>query len=85
MAPEINFNDTEIAFKSKSDGDLSFSIFIFKMMGKPFIVKVGTQLTLLALKLHLPIQGLIRKTIFRQFCGGETIKDCTEPFEFLKC
>ena len=84
MAPEINFNDTEIAFKSKSDGDLSFSIFIFKMMGKPFIVKVGTQLTLLALKLHLPIQGLIRKTIFRQFCGGETIKDCTEPFEYLK-
>ncbi len=84
MAEEINFNNTEIAFKSKSKGDLNFSIFMFKMMGKPFIVKLGTQLTLLALKLGLPIQGIIRKTIFRQFCGGETIVDCTEPFEHLK-
>ena len=84
MAEEINFNNTEIAFKSKSDGDLSFSIFMFKMMGKPLIVKLGTKLTLLALKLHLPIQGMIRKTIFRQFCGGETIGDCTLPFGHLK-
>lgn len=84
MASELNFDNTEVAFRSKSDADLNFSIFIYKLMRKPALVKLSTKLTLFALQLRLPIQWIIRRTIFRQFCGGETIQDCTEPFKYLK-
>ncbi len=53
-------------------------------MGRPFLVNLFSKLTLVGLKLNLPIKWIIKKTIFRQFCGGETIVECTEPFEFLK-
>lgn len=72
----ISFDNTEIAFKSKSDKDLNRAYLLFKMVGKPWIVKFGKGVTPLALKLHLPIKGLIKNTIFKQFCGGETIEEC---------
>ena len=74
----VSFDDTAVAFESKSDKDLNFSMFMFKLMGKQWVVKIGTALTLFALKLRLPIEGLIKATVFRQFCGGESITDC-EP------
>ena len=43
-------------------------------MGQPWLVKLFSSLTLLALKLHLPISGIIKATIFRQFCGGESLE-----------
>ena len=49
---------------------------MFKMMGMPAMVKIGTTLTNLSLNLHLPVEGLIKKTIFNQFCGGVTEEDC---------
>ncbi len=70
------FNNTKRAFILKSDHDLNRSIFIFKTMNIPFFVPLGIFFTKLALKLRLPIEWLIKKTIFAQFCGGETQKDC---------
>ncbi len=74
----VSFDDTAVAFESKTDQDLNFSIFMFKLMGQPALVKMGTSLTLLALKMRLPIEGIIKGTVFRQFCGGVSIEDC-EP------
>ena len=74
----VSFDDTAVAFESKSDKDLNFSIFMFKLMGRPWLVKLGTTLTQLGLNLRLPIEPIIRATVFRQFCGGESIEDC-EP------
>jgi proline dehydrogenase len=79
----IDFNNTEIAFKGKTDHDLKWSYRLFKLMSKPWLVKVGKGLTSIAFKLHLPINGLIKKTIFKQFCGGETIKECDERINQL--
>lgn len=70
------FNDTEIAFKSKSNQDLNRAYWLFKIIGYPSIVKIGKGFTNFALKTHLPINGIIRSTIFKQFCGGETINEC---------
>ncbi len=70
------FNNTEIAFRLKSNAELDRAIFMFEAMGRPFMVKSGTSLTRLALNMHLPVEGLIKKTIFNQFCGGETEEDC---------
>ena len=50
----IDFNNTEIAFKGKTDHDLKWSYRLFKLMSKPWLVKVGKGLTSIAFKLHLP-------------------------------
>ena len=64
----ISFDNTEIAFSGKSSKDLRRAYWLFKIVANPTIVKFG-------LKMHLPINGLIKKTIFRQFCGGESIQE----------
>lgn len=70
------FNNTKSAFKLKSNTELDRAIFLFSMMNRPTLVKAGTALTKLSLKLHLPVETLIKKTIFEQFCGGVTEEDC---------
>ncbi len=72
----ITFDNTEIAFESKTDKDLNRAYRLFKLIGNRNLVKLGKPVTNLALKLGLPIKGMIRKTIFAQFCGGETINEC---------
>lgn len=70
------FNNTKRAFILKSNKDLKRSIFIFKVMNVPFLVPIGIFFAKLALKLNLPIEWIIKKTIFEQFCGGVSQKDC---------
>lgn len=72
----MDFNNTQIAFQSKSNSDLNRAYWLFKIIGYPSIVKLGKSLTNFALKTKLPIEGIIKKTIFKQFCGGTTINDC---------
>ena len=79
----LSFNNTEIAFKHKSDKDLRRAYFLFSVMGSPTWVKLGKGLTNFGLKAHLPIKGMIKKTIFSQFCGGETIEECTKAIDLL--
>ena len=79
----ISFDNTEIAFASKSDADLNRSYMLFTMVSRTSWVKIGKSLTNVALGLHLPISGLIKATIFKQFCGGENIQDCTKTIKAL--
>lgn len=79
----LSFDNTEIAFSSKSDRDLKRSYWLFKIIGSPVLVNIGSKLTPIAISLHLPIRGLIRATIFKQFVGGEDIKDCTDTINYL--
>jgi proline dehydrogenase len=72
----ISFDNTKVAFQSKSDRDLNMAYWLFKIIGMPVMVKMGKPLTNFALKIKLPIKGIIQKTIFKQFCGGETIVEC---------
>jgi proline dehydrogenase len=71
----ISFENTEVAFKGKSNKDLKRAYWLFKMVGNRGFVKFGKWATNFALSLRLPVKGMIRKTIFRQFCGGESIED----------
>ncbi len=72
--PRISFDNTEFAFEYKSDQQLRKSRFLFKLMAQPWIVKPGTRLAPWALRVGLPVKGLIRSTIFEQFVGGETLE-----------
>lgn len=71
----IDFSNTAIAFRAKSDAELRRSYWLFKAIEHPTLVKVGSTLASAALKLHLPIEFLLKKTFFEQFCGGESIED----------
>lgn len=79
----ISFEDTQIAFKNKSDRDLKQSYWLFKIISSNFLTTVGSPLAAFSLKIGLPIKGLIRKTIFKHFCGGETILDCQQSIHAL--
>lgn len=81
MITEKIFNDTETAFQLKADSDLSRAIFLFETIDRPLLVKLGIGLTKFSLKFRLPVEGIIRKTIFNQFCGGETKEDCLPVIE----
>ena len=70
------FNNTKSAFKLKSSTELDRAIFLFSMMNYSTLVQAGSALTKFSLKLHLPVETLIKKTIFEQFCGGVTEDDC---------
>ncbi|MFC4142916.1 proline dehydrogenase family protein [Pedobacter mendelii] len=71
-----NFDNTEIAFRQKTNGELKKTFWLFKMIGSNFLTKVGPAITNFFLNVGLPIQGAIKATIFQQFCGGETILEC---------
>src|SRR5690606_14623380 len=79
----LSFENTEIAFRSKSDRDLDKAYWLFKLIGNNFLTKVGPPIANFALNIGLPITGLIRSTIFNHFCGGETIGGCLPAIDRL--
>ncbi len=74
--PKSIFDNTKTAFKLKSDSELERAYFLFKMISKEPLVRIGTAATKFALNLNLPVEGLIRSTVFDHFCGGVNEKDC---------
>ncbi|MGB0837587.1 MAG: proline dehydrogenase family protein [Flavobacteriaceae bacterium] len=75
------FQDTQIAFATKSDSQLERANFLFSMIKSEKLVKIGTAATNFAIKAHLPVEGLIRATVFDHFCGGVTERDCVPNIE----
>ncbi|MBA3900087.1 MAG: proline dehydrogenase family protein [Bacteroidetes bacterium] len=73
---EISFENTETAFSAKSDAELFRAYLLFKLVANNTLVKAGRVITNIAIKSHLPIRPFIKATIFKQFCGGESISDC---------
>lgn len=76
MITEPIFENTKIAFSLKSDSELERAYFLFKMISIQPLVKIGTAATNFAFKANLPVEGLIRVTVFNHFCGGVNEKDC---------
>jgi proline dehydrogenase len=77
------FSNTEIAFRAKSNAALRRSYWLFKAVEYPWLVRMGSALGRLALQLRLPVQWIIKETLFAQFCGGESIDDCKATVDGL--
>mgnify|MGYP000029432552 CR=1 FL=1 len=75
------FEDTATAFAIKSDTALERAYFLFKLISKQPLVKLGTLVTNFAIKAHMPVEGLIRATVFDHFCGGISETDCIPVME----
>ncbi|WP_298369071.1 proline dehydrogenase family protein [uncultured Lutibacter sp.] len=70
------FENTEVAFEIKTNSELDRAYYLFEMIKREPLVKIGTAVTKFALKTHLPVEGIIRATVFDHFCGGVTEQDC---------
>jgi len=71
----LSFDNTEIAFAHKTDSELKRAHLLFELMGKPWLVRLGSRLAPWSIRAGLPVNGLIKKTIFSQFVGGESLEE----------
>lgn len=83
VSMEISFDNTQVAFAYKSDKELKSARFLFNTMSYPWFSAAGVRLTPFLMKTGLPIDGIIRRTIFRQFVGGETLEQTAEVGKVL--
>lgn len=84
MQDSLSLTNTRVAFSSRDDHELAQQYRLFGLLRYKWLVKVGAKLTFLALHLHLPVAGLIRRTIFRQFCAGENLQESLEVVRQLR-
>ncbi len=78
---KVDFSNTKIAFHLKTDAELERAYFLFKMISNEPLVRIGTAATNFALKTRLPVEGLIRATVFDHFCGGVNADDCISKID----
>ena len=65
-------------FAGQSDAELRKAYWLFKAIGIPSLVKMGPTLLQLAMAIRFPVVPVVRATIFKHFCGGENIEECTQ-------
>lgn len=80
---KLDFQDTATAFADKSDSELREKYRLFRMLNSPVLNAIGTRAVKFALGLGLPVEGVIKATIFEHFCGGETIEECESAIKRL--
>lgn len=83
MSNRTLFENTQTAFSLKTDSQLERAYFLFKMIAVQPLVRIGTAATNFALKANLPVEGLIRSTVFDHFCGGINEEDCLPVIDNL--
>ena len=81
--PDISFEDTGVAFAYKSDAALRKANFIFSLVNHPWISFLATGFVKVAFKAGLPVEGIIRRTAFDHFCGGESIEQSEDVIQLL--
>lgn len=79
----LNLDDTQLAFKAKSDKDLRRTYWLYQMIDSPLLTKIGPPLITTAFQLGLPVKSLVKNTIFNIFCGGETLPDTARTSSYL--
>jgi proline dehydrogenase len=75
VSMSLALDNTKTAFAYKSNAELKRANFLFSVIQNSFIVSIATKCTPFLMKSGLPINGLIRQTIFNQFVGGETLEE----------
>ncbi len=80
---KLDFGDTATAFGDKTDAELHEKYRMFRLMNSAVLNEIGTSVTRFALAIGLPVEGLIKSTVFQQFCGGENIEECQPVIDRL--
>lgn len=80
----LDFDNTEIAFSSKSQSELKNAYLLFNTIKYPWLVKLAKLGTNIALKIHFPLAWAVKPTLYKQFVGGETLNDCLKAIDHLR-
>lgn len=83
MQPQPDFSNTQISFASKTDQQLREMNTLFSLFNQKWLVDIGSVVGLRCVQLGLPISWALKPTIFKQFCGGETLQECRTVVEKL--
>ncbi|MFN0199883.1 MAG: proline dehydrogenase family protein [Bacteroidia bacterium] len=79
----LDFQNTELAFQAKSNAELRKSYYLFTMISLPVLADVGPRLMSWAFEWNLPVQGIVKNTLFQQFCGGVSIEGTVKSSDAL--
>ncbi len=79
----VDFDNTQLAFQAKTDAQLRRTYWLYRMVDSPFLTKVGPPILMTAFKLQLPIEGMVRNSLFELFCGGISLKDTIKTSQML--
>ena len=80
---QLDLQDTETAFAHLSNKELKEKYRLFSTLNSPIMSGIGRRLAKFALSMGFPVEGMIKRTIFEQFCGGETIEESNRVIEQL--
>jgi|UniRef100_UPI0040474FE3 hypothetical protein len=83
VRPTISFENLEVAFASKSNAELRKMYLIFATLNTNWVSNLGIKLANWSFQLRLPIKGILKKTMFGHFCGGETIQESVLACQLL--
>lgn len=83
MSDTVNFNNTETAFNSRTKKELLRARFLFGMLEYGWLTRMAKPMLNIAFKSRLPIDPIIKRTIFAQFCGGENLLECKTRIDEL--
>lgn len=84
MNKPVNFEDLKTAYKYKSDSDLKLTYWIFQSLQKPMLLSILKSVANGIINYHLPLKGLIKKTVFKLFIAGETIEEAFQVIDKLE-
>ncbi len=78
------FNDTKVAFQDKTTAQLKKAFWMFKTIEQPQLTSFGIKILNFTIENNFPfVKGIIRRTLFEQFVGGETREKSVEVVKML--
>ena len=75
--------NTKNGFTLKSNFELRKAYLLFKIISNKTLTNIGKTALEISLKLRLPILFIVKGTVFKQFCSGETLKESFNTVERL--
>ncbi|MBX5439752.1 MAG: proline dehydrogenase family protein, partial [Thermoflavifilum sp.] len=83
ISQRVSFDDTAAAFSFRDDRELTRIYWLFWLMNLGWLTHLAKYLIPVIIRLHLPVKKWIRNTLYRQFCGGETLEQVMQTAERL--
>ena len=77
------FKDTQRAFSHKSNKQLRNELWLMKILFNRVLLKIGSRLILGLNKYGIPIDFLLKPTVFKKFCVGTSIQEALNQAERL--
>jgi proline dehydrogenase len=79
----VSFSNTEIAFQYCDKYKLIKAYWLFRLMRYGTLVKAAKFFINTAIKLHIPVSWILKPTIFKHFCGGESLAEASSTIKIL--